>query len=163
MLDARATLDGLTPRPGSYLLHINIPNEFLGTIGSLGSIILPPGDYIYLGSARGPGGISKRVARHCRAEKKTFWHVDYLTKAGQVRGIGVCENISECALTGIFLTWPEFQVPIPGFGSTDCKQCKAHFLGFNPSNRSNVSNKSSEIFLSAESANAKFLIIENSS
>ena len=69
MWDTRATLDGLTPKLGSYLLHINIPNEFLGTIGSLGSIILPPGDYIYLGSAKGPGGISKRVARHCRAEK----------------------------------------------------------------------------------------------
>lgn len=145
MLDTRATLDWLTPKPGSYLVYINIPNEFLGTIGALGSIILPPGDYIYLGSARGPGGITKRVARHCRAEIKTFWHVEHLTKAEQIKGTGVCENISECTLTSIFLTWPEFQVAIPRFGSTDCKQCKGHLLVFHPADRSNVSNKISEI------------------
>ena len=29
-----------------------------------------PGDYVYLGSGRGTGGIAKRVARDLRAEKK---------------------------------------------------------------------------------------------
>ena len=82
MLDPRAMFDCLKPSRGAYLLHINMPDEFLGTNRSFGTISLRPGDYVYLVSGRGAGGNAKRIARHCRAEKKILWHADHLTKAG---------------------------------------------------------------------------------
>ena len=80
MLDPKTMFDCSNPSPGAYRLHINLPDEFLGSNRSLGSIILRSGDYVYLGSGRGAWGIAKRVARHCQAEKKIFWHADHLTK-----------------------------------------------------------------------------------
>ena len=87
--------DCFKPSPVAYPLHINMPDEFLGTNGSFGSISLRPGDCVCLGNGGGVGGAAKRVARHCRAEKKFFGHADHLTKAEQIRGVGVYENISE--------------------------------------------------------------------
>ncbi|MFQ5956039.1 MAG: DUF123 domain-containing protein, partial [Kiloniellales bacterium] len=37
---------------------------------------LPPGRYVYCGSANGPGGIAGRVRRHLKPEKARRWHVD---------------------------------------------------------------------------------------
>src|SRR5690606_27361384 len=40
---------------------------------------LSAGQYIYAGSAHGPGGIDARLRRHFRREKTLHWHVDRLT------------------------------------------------------------------------------------
>ena len=44
-------------------------------------ITLTAGQYAYVGSAHGPGGLRARVGRHLRTEKSLQWHIDYLTAA----------------------------------------------------------------------------------
>ena len=46
-----------------------------------GKLTLAAGQYAYVGSAHGPGGLRARVGRHLRAEKPLHWHIDYLTAA----------------------------------------------------------------------------------
>ncbi|MEE8332606.1 MAG: DUF123 domain-containing protein, partial [Alphaproteobacteria bacterium] len=65
--------------PGAYALLILLKRRFAGNIGALGRVDLPPGAYLYLGSARGPGGLRARLARHARRGKRLHWHVDRLT------------------------------------------------------------------------------------
>ena len=85
--------------------------------------ILPPGRYIYCGSARGPGGLAARLARHMRREKPTHWHVDQLTRAGKTPGAWAFPGGDECALNAALSAFP---TPLKGFGSSDCPRCESH-------------------------------------
>ncbi|MGE5504370.1 MAG: GIY-YIG nuclease family protein, partial [Actinomycetota bacterium] len=85
------------------------------------------GRYLYCGSARGPGGLRARVGRHMRKGKVVRWHVDRLTEAGRVVGAWVFEGGDECGLVARLAHLP---VPIPGFGSSDCKVCPSHLLAW---------------------------------
>jgi histidyl-tRNA synthetase len=84
---------------------------------------LPAGDYLYCGSAKGPGGLRARLARHMRREKRAHWHVDQLTQAGEILGAFILEDGDECALNAALNALP---IPLPGFGSSDCRRCAAH-------------------------------------
>jgi Uri superfamily endonuclease len=88
---------------------------------------LAAGDYLYCGSAKGPGGLRARLARHMRREKRAHWHVDQLTEAGRVLGAFILEGGSECALNAALEALP---APAPGFGSSDCPRCAAHLRAF---------------------------------
>ncbi|MCX8165032.1 MAG: GIY-YIG nuclease family protein [Acidilobaceae archaeon] len=48
-------------------------------VGSLGTLRFSSGLYLYIGSARGQGGVRARISRHLRKEKVLRWHIDYLT------------------------------------------------------------------------------------
>ena len=52
--------------PGAYLLLLALGRPLALAIRGLPPAILPPGWYIYAGSARGPGGIRARLARRKR-------------------------------------------------------------------------------------------------
>jgi Uri superfamily endonuclease len=86
---------------------------------------LPPGRYLYCGSARGPGGLRARLARHMRRGKRRHWHVDLLTEAGRVAGAWIVPGGDECALVAALSHLP---MPIPGFGASDCRRCRSHLL-----------------------------------
>ncbi len=88
---------------------------------------LPAGDYLYCGSANGPGGLRARLARHMRREKRPHWHIDQLTTAGRVLGAFIVEGGSECALNAALAGLP---IAAPGFGSSDCPRCAAHLRAF---------------------------------
>ena len=89
---------------------------------------LEPGEYLYCGSARGPGGIRARVGRHARKKKALRWHIDRLTGIGRVRGVIIAPGGTECALFARFAAFEGAVVPAPGFGSSDCRHCPAHLL-----------------------------------
>ena len=55
-----------------------------------------PGFYLYCGSAKGPGGLAARLARHMRHGKAIRWHVDVLTEAGTVLGAWTFPGGDEC-------------------------------------------------------------------
>ena len=74
----------LSPGPGAYGLLIRLPCQFHGEVGALGQVTMPPGTYLYLRSAYGPGGLPARLRRHLRADKRPHWHVDHLKTAGTV-------------------------------------------------------------------------------
>lgn len=111
--------------PGAYLLLIALPVPLCVVLPHRRATTLPPGRYLYAGSARGPGGLRARLARHLRADKKPHWHIDRLTAAGTVEGAWVIPGGSECALVAALAHLP---VPLPGFGSSDCRTCVSHLL-----------------------------------
>lgn len=115
-----ATAAALPAIKGAYVLVIDIALPVAG---------LPPGRYLYCGSARGPGGIRARVSRHMRRGKTLRWHVDRLTEAGQVLGAWVFADGDECALVRQLSYLP---APLPGFGSSDCTACVSHLLAWPP-------------------------------
>jgi len=115
--DWSRTADSLPREPGAYTLLIMLVRE---------TAEFAPGRYAYLGSARGPGGIRARCARHLRKDKALRWHVDRLTVAGHVAALPVPEG-DECALTATLLAHGA-TVPVPGFGSSDCRSCSAHLV-----------------------------------
>ncbi|OYT40997.1 MAG: hypothetical protein B6U89_00365 [Desulfurococcales archaeon ex4484_58] len=64
-------------RSGVYLLVIAVCRDIVVETRSR-KFRINRGFYIYVGSARGPGGLRARINRHLRREKKLFWHIDYL-------------------------------------------------------------------------------------
>ncbi len=118
----------LSREPGAYLLLIDLAAPLALGIPRLGAATLAPGRYAYGGSAYGPGGLRARIGRHLRADKTPHWHVDHLTAAGQVVAIRAVPGARECALLRDLLTVPGTSVPVPGFGSSDCRTCPAHLV-----------------------------------
>lgn len=123
------TLRQLPKVAGAYVLVIELETDLTLQNKRFAGITLAKGTYLYCGSANGAGGIAARVKRHCRAEKKPHWHVDELTSngAGRIVSVLVVPGGDECALRAA-LQEPDTQVPVPGFGSSDCAACCAHLL-----------------------------------
>ena len=114
--------------PGAYALVIRLETMVAERIGALGAKVLMPGTYVYLGSARGKGGMEARVRRHLRRDKRMHWHIDYLSGVGMVTDIALWPGGDECALVDHLSAGPGVTVPAPGFGSSDCRHCTAHLL-----------------------------------
>ncbi len=109
--------------PGAYVLLIE-----LGAPLALEVASLPAGRYAYCGSAYGPGGLKARIGRHLRRDKPMRWHVDHLTKAGRVVDVQAVPGGRECDLLARVLEMAGASVPVPGFGSSDCRRCPAHLV-----------------------------------
>jgi Uri superfamily endonuclease len=123
--------------PGSYALFLKLPVQKKLAIGKFGVNEFLAGFYIYFGSARGPGGLRARLGRHLRTGKKHHWHVDALRAVTEVQGY--CYLIdqtpkksrtpAECQWSQKLIEMPGAQIPLPGFGASDCKMgCPAHLL-----------------------------------
>lgn len=114
--------------PGAYLLLVELAAPLALGIPRLGAATLAPGRYAYGGSAYGPGGLRARLGHHLRRDKAPRWHVDRLTAAGRVIGVCAVPGGRECALVRDLLKLPGTSVPVPGFGSSDCRSCPAHLV-----------------------------------
>jgi Uri superfamily endonuclease len=117
----------LPATPGAYLVWLRCDRP-VALAGRFAGTVLAPGTYLYFGSARGPGGLRARVQRHLRADKRPRWHLDQLTAAAGVRlAARVWPGGGECAWRRAVQARGA-AVPVPGFGSSDCRQCPAHLL-----------------------------------
>ena len=131
--------------PGAYALHLVLyePREI--EAGRLGKAVLLPGNYLYFGSANGPGGIRARLGRHLRGGQRLHWHIDYLracarvqtcfylARSAQSQAGKRSEARLECLWSQAIAVFPDAFVPFPGFGSSDCRAgCPAHLLAFPP-------------------------------
>lgn len=115
---------------GAYCVLINVPERCKVRVGSLGHIDFAPGIYVYVGSAL--AGVEHRIARHARRVKKSRWHIDYLMRhAEYLSSIVVpCDTKAvECYLAKALVQARGTVIPVPGFGSSDCK-CGSHLLYF---------------------------------
>ena len=114
--------------PGAYGLFIRLRSR-LDNVGPRRTpSALASGLYLYAGSAWGPGGIRARVARHLRPQKPLWWHIDRLTEAGEIEAAMAVPQARECELIAAVISMPSVEAPVPGFGSSDCKRCRAHLL-----------------------------------
>jgi Uri superfamily endonuclease len=93
---------------------------------------LPGGRYCYVGSARGAGGIRGRCARHLRAPLRCHWHIDWLLAGALDRAVVPFPGQQECEVLARLLAIEGASVPVPGFGSTDCRRCPSHLLALDP-------------------------------
>jgi Uri superfamily endonuclease len=118
-------------RTGAYLLYLDLQQCLTIKAGRLKQSLLPAGKYVYVGSAT--RGMEQRIARHRRlAEQKCgklHWHIDFLLIHPEVRLIGEKKlaGSRECAVSQRIAAQRGTTIPVPRFGSTDCRAgCKAH-------------------------------------
>jgi Uri superfamily endonuclease len=116
---------------GTYILVLHMNRRAEVTIGRLGTFSFPIGYYLYAGSARGPGGLRARLARHLRKEKPVRWHIDYLLRDATVIEIWKASSPEklECLWTQALLGMPGARIVVTGFGSSDC-DCSSHLIHF---------------------------------
>ncbi len=109
-------------RPGTYVIVMHARRDAKLVVGRLGSVQLPRGYYLYVGSAFGSGGLRARVLRHCRREKKVRWHIDYLRSHVDVIEVWYTQDPKrrEQCWTEL-LARSGLSQPIPGFGSSDSR------------------------------------------
>ena len=121
----------LPDQSGTYALILRLPRCATIDVGRLGRFQFPAGWYVYVGSARGPGGLAARVSRHLRSSKRLHWHVDYLRAEARPDQIwyAVGTRKRECVWAQALTSLPGASIPVPGFGASDCR-CPAHVVHF---------------------------------
>lgn len=97
--------------------------------------MLRKGYYAYTGSAVGKGAVSlrQRVARHLRKKKIKHWHIDHLLNCPGARVTAVVACASkinrECKINKVIQNIRGTNVPIKGFGASDCQRnCASHLV-----------------------------------
>jgi Uri superfamily endonuclease len=124
-------MESVPDLPGTYVLVLVVDEEQRAQVGRLGEFRVPPGWLAYVGSARGPGGLAARLARHLRHPKPLVWHIDFLRAVARpvaawwATGTDRCECFWAAALAGM----PGASQPILRFGASDCR-CPTHLLCF---------------------------------
>ncbi len=118
----------LPDRPGAYGLRLRLARPVRVRLARPAPITLAPGWYFYAGSARGPGGIRARAARHLRPAKARRWHIDQLTVAAVDMDVLALPGGDECELLRRALSLPGASLPVAGFGASDCRACPAHLV-----------------------------------
>jgi Uri superfamily endonuclease len=116
---------------GTYALLLDCPRSRKLWIGRLGDRRIPPGWYIYVGSAFGPGGLKSRCRRHFRQPHRLHWHIDYLRPAASLQEIWFTTDPvpREHLWAEMIAALPGAGTPIPRFGASDC-HCRSHLFHF---------------------------------
>ena len=130
---AWVTPDGVADLPamtGAYALILRLAHPVRLDLPTIDAAEIPPGWYVYAGSANGPGGVRARLARHFRRDKRRHWHVDRLSvAASDMAALAVAGGV-ECDLVARLLQAPMFTMAAVGFGSSDCGRCAGHLLRY---------------------------------
>jgi Uri superfamily endonuclease len=121
--------DAVPRLPGAYVLEFDLDRQITVRAGRLGEAAVGPGRLRYYGSARGPGGLHARIARHLQPDaRRDRWHIDALTKESAVTKIWIDFEASECDLVENDIATGRWRCAVAGFGSSDCSTCPAHLL-----------------------------------
>ncbi len=120
---------GGLPAQGVYVLWLWLPERQQVQVGALGWHHFPPGFYAYAGSAQ--RNLPARLQRHARLVKPLKWHIDYLRPHTRLLGTaaGPAGKSVECMLAKALGGLAGADVPVPGFGASDCK-CRSHLVCF---------------------------------
>lgn len=131
----------LPAQSGVYALLLRLPGNRRIHTGRLGEFVFPSGDYVYIGSALGPGGLRARLGHHLRDGKKAHWHIDYLRAWADVLGCLYMVNnkfLGHSILPPMECCWSQAvarlsggKIPVVGFGSSDCRSgCQSHLIAY---------------------------------
>ena len=115
-----------TSQGGIYLIGLILDTPV--TIDRPTNQTLQQGLYLYAGSAKGPGGLKARIARHLRPDKKIRWHIDQLTVHAKHMHAWGWQQGQECDLIALLLQTGTVSIPVPRFGSSDCTSCPSHLV-----------------------------------
>jgi len=125
------------PAKGNYTLIVLLESTSRIAAPSRGWPWLRKGYYVYTGSAVGKGAVSltQRVARHLRKKKAKHWHIDHLLTCPKTKitAVVACDSTinRECEINKVIQSIQGANVPIKGFGASDCQQnCKSHLAYF---------------------------------
>jgi Uri superfamily endonuclease len=113
--------------PGTYVLMVRVDQPLALTAGRLGTFELPGRWAAYVGSAHGAAGLRARISRHLRADKPLHWHIDALTALAPVEAIWLRASPERLECRWALALAALGTVPIPRFGSSDCR-CPAHLF-----------------------------------
>ncbi len=113
---------------GSYIVCLRLEQATQAQIGKLGIHMFRPGFYYYIGSAFGPGGVAARCKHHLSISTSPRWHLDYLRRQCLVEQILFnTETIHYEHIWANAFTEAHIEIPMPGFGSSDCN-CPTHLF-----------------------------------
>jgi Uri superfamily endonuclease len=123
----------ISSKKGNYTIVFRFEERTRKNLHRFGDVIFTPGYYFYCGSAHGSGGLKSRITRHLTKSSKKFWHIDYLKDL--LFPIEVWYQASleknECSFCKIFHDQTGGEIPIKGFGSSDCRnKCESHLVRF---------------------------------
>lgn len=136
--DLPPCISALPASTGTYALQLHLSHSQQIQVGKFAQTIFPAGNYIYLGSAFGPGGLRARLGRHLRGPGKPHWHIDYLRCKAEVQDAGYVlaehedsQKPLECIWSQALSRFSEAFIPLAGFGAGDCHSgCRGHLVGF---------------------------------
>ncbi len=125
---------------GIYLLEFYFEKEIVLDLKISSNCKILPGYYFYVGSAQ--TNLKSRLNRHLRTNKKKHWHIDYLTTHQKIvwKNIYILNNKRkemECKLVSEISKNLNLELPIKGFGNSDCNKCTSHLLYSNKRNNYN--------------------------
>jgi len=116
---------------GLYILLGYVTKDVSINVGRLGTILFRRGFYLYIGSAKGAGGLYTRLKRHLLRSKKTRWHIDYLTVNPHFKPLFIFYttnlDLSEDIIVSTLVNHG-FKIAVKGFGSTDDVKVESHLL-----------------------------------
>jgi len=95
--------------------------------------LLSTGYYLYCGSAHGPGGLRSRIGYHTKVKPKKHWHFDRLRDHLDLVEVwwNTSEKNHECIFSQCLQRHERSDVPLHGFGSSDCLNgCASHLIRF---------------------------------
>lgn len=125
------------PATGIYTLIVSLSKDLSLNVGRFGPKDFPKGYYTYTGSAMGKGKttLRRRISRHLRKEKRKHWHIDYLlaNQNTQVTAVIAAQTNKrlECAINRQLKETGKAEIPVRGFGASDCEEnCTSHLLFF---------------------------------
>jgi Uri superfamily endonuclease len=129
-------MKSLPAEPGTYALILRLSRPEILQVGRLGKFLFPDGNYVYLGSAFGPGGLRARLGRHLQGAGRPHWHIDSLRTVARVEGFiyALARERLECRWSRLLSGRPGARIPVAGFGAGDCRgeplRCPAHLIAF---------------------------------
>jgi len=123
----------ISSKKGNYIIIFRLEERTTQKLNRFGNIELIPGYYFYCGSAHGSGGLKSRITRHLTKSSKKFWHIDYLKDFLFPTEVWYQVSLekNECSFCKTFHTQMDGEIPIKGFGSSDCRnKCGSHLVRF---------------------------------
>lgn len=126
----------LPPGKGVYALVLELNDLTQISLKKWATCVFEPGQYIYLGSALGSGGLRARLQHHLRLSIFAHWHIDSFRRVARLSAVvyAITDERLECVWCRLIQNDARSFVPVAGFGASDCRHnCGAHLIGLSPS------------------------------
>lgn len=113
---------------GAYILSFFVEEDININVGKFGNIPFKKGNYLYIGSAYGSGGLRSRLKRHSHIQAKKHWHFDYIRPFVTLKKLEAYAYGHECEIVERCIKEYKGKAFCKGLGSSDCQKCESHFL-----------------------------------